>query len=193
VSAGCQGAGVVDLAFVAKGKKINVSGATQNHAESDGSGSLEASRGSDHLEMDEVVLAGEQDIMGSPWIGFNEWQTQCWKEGKGKDAVTVCEDVLVPTDTLWNGGDWNGRSWSGTSWSGTSWSGLSWSGLSWSGTSWSGLSWSGLSWSGLSWSGKTWTGLSWSGLSWSGLSWSGTSWSGQNWTGFGWDSGLRWD
>ena len=187
-SAACQGAGVVDLAFVAKGKRINVSGATQNHVESDGSGSLEASRGSDHLEMDQVVLAGEQDIMGSPWIGFNEWQTQCWKEGKGKDAVTVCEDVLVPTDTLWDGGDWNGRSWSGTSWSGTSWSGLSWSG-----TSWSGLSWSGLSWSGLSWSGKTWNGLSWSGTSWSGLSWSGTSWSGQNWTSAGWDAGLRWD
>ncbi len=182
VSSACQGAGVVDLGFVARGKKINVSGATQTHVESDGSGSLEASRGSDHLEMDGVVLAGEQDIMGNPWIGFNEWQTSCWKEGRGKDAVTVCEDVLVPTETLWNGGDWNGTSWSGTSWSGTSWSGLSWTG-----TSWSGLSWSGLSWSGLSWSGKTWNGLSWSGLSWSGLSWSGTSWSGSNWTGLRWD------
>ena len=188
VSSACQGAGVVDLGFVAKGKKINVSGATQNHGESDGSGLIEMSRGSDHLEMDGVILAGEQDIMGNPWIGFNEWQTNCWQEGKGRDAVTVCEDVLVATDTLWDGGDWNGTSWSGTSWSGTSWSGTSWSG-----TSWSGLSWSGLSWSGLSWSGKTWNGLSWSGTSWSGTSWSGTSWSGANWTSFGWDSGVRWD
>ncbi len=182
VSSTCQGAGVVDLAFVAKGKKIRVSGSTQNHAESDGSGLLELSRGSDHLQMDGVVLAGEQDIMGSPWIGFNEIVETCAKEGNGKDAVTVCDDEQVPADTLWDGGDWNGTSWSGTSWSGTSWSGTSWSGTSWSGTSWSGTSWSGLSWSG-----KTWTGLSWSGLSWSGTSWSGTSWSGSNW------SGLRWD
>ena len=140
------------------------------------------------VTMDDIALTGEQDIMGSPWIGFNEIVTDCWKEGKGRYAETVCVDSLVATDTLWNGGDWNGRSWSGTSWSGTSWSGLSWSG-----TSWSGLSWSGLSWSGLSWSGKTWNGLSWSGLSWSGTSWSGTSWSGKNWTSGTLDAGLRWD
>ena len=68
----CQGAGVVDLAFVAKGKKINVSGATQAHVASDGSGLLELTRGGEHLVMDGVALTGEQDIMGSPWIGFNE-------------------------------------------------------------------------------------------------------------------------
>ena len=188
VSSACQGAGVVDLAFVAKGKKLRVSGSTQSHTESDGSGFLEASRGSDHLQMDGILLAGEQDIMGNPWIGFNQLVEVCVKEGKGKDAVTVCGDELVATDTLWDGGDWNGTSWSGTSWSGTSWSGTSWSGLSWSGTSWSGTSWSGLSWSG-----KTWSGTSWSGTSWSGTSWSGTSWSGSNWTSASSDSGLRWD
>ena len=183
LSGSCQGAGVVDLAFASKGKRLRVSGATQSHTDSNGSGLLELARGNEHVSMDGVDLTGEQDIMGSPWIGFNQVVTDCWKEGRGRNAVTVCEDVLVATDTLWDGGDWNGRSWSGTSWSGTSWSGTSWSGLSWSGTSWSGLSWSG----------KTWNGLSWSGLSWSGRSWSGTSWSGKNWTSFGWDSGVRWD
>lgn len=184
VSSECQGAGVVDLAFVV-GRKLPRVSATQSYPLSDGSGQLELARGNEHVEMDGIPLVGERDIMGEPWVGFNQVDTTCWKEGKGRHAVTVCEDSVVATETLWDGGDWNGRSWSGTSWSGTSWSGTSWSGLSWSGTSWSGLSWSG----------KTWNGLSWSGLSWSGTSWSGTSWSGKNWTSSGWGSslGLRWD
>jgi serine protease AprX len=166
VSSTCQGAGVVDLAFVAKGKKIGVSGAAQSYAESDGSGRLELSRGTTHLEMAGVVLESEQDIMGSPWVGFNEVVTNCWKQGKGKTAETICEDVLVPVATLWNGGDWNGTTWSGVSWSGVSWSGVSWSGVSWSGVSWSGKTWNGVSWSGVSWSGVSWSGLTWSGFGW---------------------------
>jgi serine protease AprX len=129
---------------------------------STGTGSLELSRGSDHISMDGVPLTGEQDIMGSPF-----------------DAPAIA--ILEAQGKSWSGGIWNGKSWSGNSWSGNSWSGLSWSGLSWSGLSWSGLSWSGNSWSGNSWSGLSWSGLSWSGLSWSGLSWSGTNWSGGGW------------
>ncbi len=185
MSSACQGAGVVDLGFLGKGKQPRVSG-SQSYVESDGSGLLELARGNEHVTMDGVALTGEQDIMGNPWIGFNEIVTSCWKVGKGRDAYTVCEDVLVATDTLWNGGDWNGTSWSGTSWSGTSWSGTSWSGTSWSGTSWSGTSWSGTSWSD-----KYWNGTSWSGTSWSGTSWSGTSWSGKNWTSHGWGASNR--
>jgi serine protease AprX len=186
VPTACQGAGVVDLVFVARGKKINVSGATQSFAPSNGSGLLELARGGEHVTMDEIALTGEQDIMGHPWIGFNEIVTHCWRVGKGRDSYTVCEDSLVATDTLWNGGEWNGTSWSGTSWSGTSWSGTSWSGTSWSGTSWSGTSWSGTSWSD-----KSWSGTSWSGTSWSGTSWSGTSWSGRSWSSHGWGTPTR--
>jgi serine protease AprX len=146
--------------------------ASQNHTPSTGRGSLEASRGSDHVELDNTALTGEQDIFGVPWNGTS-WST------------------AAAQGTSWSGGTWNGTSWSGTSWSGTSWSGLSWSG-----TSWSGLSWSGTSWSGTSWSDKTWSGTSWSGLSWSGTSWSGTSWSGASWSSAGWGtatSGVKWD
>jgi serine protease AprX len=136
--------------------------ASQRWLASTGTGSLELSRGSDHISMDGVPLTGEQDIMGSPF-----------------DAPAMA--ILEAQGKSWSGGIWNGKSWSGNSWSGNSWSGLSWSGLSWSGLSWSGLSWSGNSWSGNSWSGLSWSGLSWSGLSWSGLSWSGTNWSGGGW------------
>ncbi len=188
VSTACQGAGVVHVGFL--GKRFRAGSISQSFATSDGSGSLELSRGSHHVEMDGVTLTGEQDIMGTSWSGLNETITTCVKVGKGKTAETVCTDSLVPVDTLWSGGDWNGTSWSGTSWSGTSWSGTSWSG-----TSWSGLSWSGTSWSGTSWSNKAWSGTSWSGTSWSGTSWSGTSWSGLSWSSSGSaaDNGVRWD
>jgi serine protease AprX len=185
-SSACQGAGQIDLGAA---KNMATPNAVQNHGDSTGAGSLEAARGSHHAGMDGIDLAGEQDIMGSPWNGFgviSGYETRCETVGKGKKAETVCTDYPIYTyGSLWDGGDWNGTSWSGTSWSG----------LSWSGTSWSGLSWSGTSWSGTSWSNQYWNGTSWSGTSWSGTSWSGTSWSGTSWSGAGWGdaNGVRWD
>lgn len=160
VSDVCQGAGKIDLY---DSWWTSVNGAVQNHPQALGTGSLEDARGSDHLEVDGVVLEGEQDIFGNTWDG------ESWAAASA-------------SGTSWVDGEWNGTPWTGSGWTGLSWSGLSWSGLSWTGLSWSGLSWSGLSWSGLSWSGLSWTGLSWSGLSWSGLSWSGLSWSGDAWS-----------
>lgn len=134
----------------------------QSNPAATGLGTLEASRGTDHLTEDGVVLAGEMDIFGQPF------STATWAP-------------LAATGSSWSNGVWNGRSWSGSSWSGSSWSGSSWSGSSWSGSSWSGRSWSNSTWSGRSWSGSSWSGSSWSGRSWSGSSWSGSSWSGQRW------------
>ena len=161
-SANCEGAGSINLRWVRKYVSPTVAEADQAHAISDGSGSIEAARGSMHVwsrpdgDSDPVALTGEVDIMGTPWIGYT-----C----SGADCTT-----------LWNGGDFNGAVWSGASWSGASWSGASWSGASWSGASWSGASWSGASWSGASWSGASWSGASWSGASWSGASWSSEGW-----------------
>ena len=150
----CQGAGLIDL-------KAALDTATPTPrrvwGSAWGTGSLEAARGSAHIQLDGVVLEGEQDIFGQLWDA-SRW-TAASRNGE-----------------TWTEGEWNGSRWASDGWSGLSWSGLSWSGLSWSGLSWSGLSWSGLSWSGLSWSGLSWSGLSWSGLSWSGLSWSAETW-----------------
>jgi serine protease AprX len=147
----CQGAGSLNLTTVEKAHTPKAIAADQSYATSDGTGSLEAARGSSHVYDEDAALTGEIDIMSSPWTGY-------------------CTNGTC-AETLWNGGDFNGTSWSGTSWSGTSWSGTSWSGTSWSGTSWSGTSWSGTSWSGTSWSGTSWSGTSWSDNAWSGLSW----------------------
>ena len=156
VSSTCAGAGLPNLQHVNHlVDKRGLPKATQRELPSNGLGSLELARGSDHIEMDGVVLEGEQDIFGQPW---DPWT---WAPA-------------AAAGTSWSGGDWNGSTWSGTSWSGLSWSGLSWSGLSWSDKSWSGLSWSGLSWSGTSWSGTSWSGRSWSSAGWNasaGLRW----------------------
>jgi serine protease AprX len=158
-----QGAGEIDLRRAGRiaPRDDRVS---QSWTPGTGTGSLEAARGSVHVEMDGVALTGETDIFGNPWNG-QSWSGQSW------------------SGQSWSGGLWMGQSWSGQSWSGQSWSGQSWSGQSWSGQSWSGQSWSGQSWSGQSWSGQSWSGQSWSGQSWSGQSWSGVSWSGQSWSG----------
>jgi serine protease AprX len=149
-----QGRGEIRL-----GQMLNKSPAasTQKFPSATGTGSLELSRGQDHLSRDGVVLTGEQDVFGQP---------------VDTSALAAAEAA----GSSWSGGDWNGSSWSGSSWSGSSWSGSSWSGSSWSGSSWSGSSWSGSSWSGSSWSGSSWSGSSWSGSSWSGSSWASDSW-----------------
>jgi serine protease AprX len=157
-SARQQGQGEVDMRKLLAQDIQNPPNSWSKIAWSTGTGSLEASRGTDHLTSDGVVLAGKQDIFGHAF-----------------DSAAMA--ALEAQGNSWSGGTWNGNSWSGSSWSGNSWSGSSWSGSSWSGSSWSGSSWSGNSWSGSSWSGSSWSGSSWSGHSWSGNSWSTGSWS----------------
>jgi serine protease AprX len=151
-----QGAGQIRLAgMVRKTPQWSYTG--QKFANATGTGSLERSRGQDHLARDGVVLTGERDIFGRP-------------------VDTVALASAAAAGSSWSGGTWNGSSWSGSSWSGSSWSGSSWSGSSWSGSSWSGSSWSGSSWSGSSWSGSSWSGSSWSGDAWTGNSWATAGW-----------------
>jgi serine protease AprX len=161
----CQGAGSLNLSSVIKARTPNTNSTNQTYEASNGTGSLEAARGSNHVYDEGVALEGEIDIMSSPWTGY------CSVEGN----TTTC------LDTLWDGGDFNSASWSGASWSSASWSGASWSSASWSGASWSGASWSSKSWSSASWSGASWSGASWSSASWSGASWSGNTWAGLSW------------
>ena len=124
----------------------------QNFPLSTGLGSLEASRGGNHLSLNGTELTGNQDIFGNPF-----------------DPATLA--TAEANGTSWSGGAWNGSTWSGSSWSGHSWSGVSWSGVSWSGVSWSGVSWSGVSWSGVSWSGVSWSGDAWSSDVWMTADW----------------------
>jgi serine protease AprX len=151
-----QGAGEIRLgAMLNAAPQWSYTG--QKFANATGSGSLERSRGQDHVTRDGVALTGDQDVFG---------------HAVDTSALAAAEAA----GSSWSGGDWNGSSWSGSSWSGSSWSGSSWSGSSWSGSSWSGSSWSGRSWWGSSWSGSSWSGSSWSGSTWSGSSWASDTW-----------------
>jgi serine protease AprX len=105
VSAACQGAGLIDMdtAFGMSTPEV-----TPSVPLATGTGTLEAARGTHHVEHDGVVLEGETDIFGNDWDGES-------------------------SPDFFNGASWSGASWSGASWSGASWSGASWSGASWSG------------------------------------------------------------
>jgi serine protease AprX len=162
-----MGCGELDMNKLLNASIPSVAASQQYNAASTGTGSLEGSRGTDHISANGVVLQGEQDIFGKPFS-------------------SAAMAALEAAGSSWSGGMWNGSLWTGSSWSGSSWSGSSWSGSSWSGSSWSGSSWSGSSWSANSWSGSSWSGSSWSGSSWSGSSWSGSSWSGGSWLGASW-------
>jgi serine protease AprX len=134
-----QGAGLID---VARASKTPAPRTVQSFPLSDGSGSLEAARGTSHVADGDVELYGEIDIFGQAWDG-RSWSGRSWSE------------------TAWEVDSWMGRSWSGE-WLGVSWAGRSWSGRSWSENYWDGRSWSGRSWSGCSWTGRSWSGRSWS-------------------------------
>jgi serine protease AprX len=168
-----QGCGELDLSQLLSAPEAQLLTAKQYLSRwgvkglSTGTGSLEASRGTDHISFNGTELQGQQDIFGMPF-----------------DSAAMA--AAEASGSSWSGGMWNGSVWTGSSWSGSSWSGSSWSGSAWPGSSWSGSSWSGSSWSGNSWSGSSWSGSSWSGSSWSGSSWSGNSWSGGSWLGASW-------
>jgi serine protease AprX len=161
---GLQGAGEIDLgAMLAASPPLLGSHGVYGT----GTGSLELSRGTDHLTLDSIGLVGEQDIFGAP---FN--------------SATMA--VATAAGNTWSGGVWNGNTWSGNTWSGNTWTGNTWSGNTWSGNTWSGNTWTGNTWAGNTWWGNTWSGNTWSGNTWTGNTWSGNTWVGNTWSGNTW-------
>ena len=100
----------------------------------DGHGLARASRGTDHLTRDGVVLTGEQDIFGQPVrrrrsraleAAGSSWSGGAWNGSELERQLLVGELVV---GKLVVGQHWSGSSWSAANWSGNSWSGSSWSG-----------------------------------------------------------------
>jgi serine protease AprX len=141
--------------------------ASQSWDQSDGSGSLEASRGDGHAVLAGVALTGDRSIFGPLDMA----------------ALAQAEE----NGTAWDGTNWGGANWADDSdpasdWNGSSWAGTSWAGTSWATGNWNGTSWAGTSWAGTSWAGSSWAGTSWAGSSWAGTSWAGTSWATADWS-----------
>jgi serine protease AprX len=154
-SAAARGAGLLDIAAASVAPTPKT---TQDWPSSTGLGSLEAARGTNHVESNGVPLTGERDILGGTWT------PAAWA---AKSAA----------GTAWNGGSWNGEAWAGSGWTGSSWAAQSWASTSWSGADWSGEAWSSHSWSGATWSSHSWSDAGWSSHSWSDAGWSSHTWS----------------
>src|SRR5690606_28309583 len=90
VSAVCQGAGLIDLSRAFATPTPDVAPTPPLAL---GTGSLEAARGTHHIEHDGVVLAGEIDIFGNEWTG-------------------------QASPDFFDGASWSGASWSGAAGSG---------------------------------------------------------------------------
>ncbi|MDQ1704791.1 MAG: serine protease AprX [Frankiaceae bacterium] len=129
------GAGLVDAASATAGSVDKEF--AQTYAPATGLGSLELSRGNSHVASNGVVLTGEQDIFGNPWV---------------PGTIAPAEESAA----TWSGGTYNGATWSGATWSGATWSGATWSGATWSGATWSSATWSSATWSGSTWSSDGW-------------------------------------
>jgi serine protease AprX len=148
-----MGAGVTDLvgALTSPAPPTTAAAALPS---STGLGSLEASRGGEHVvdPSNGAVLSGEVDALGSPWNGAT------WAAASANG-------------TAWSAGTWNGRVWTGKSWAKTDWSPAAWTGDSWSGLSWEAQPWSDATWEARSWRNDSWEARSWREASWLARSW----------------------
>ncbi|HSL67359.1 MAG TPA: S8 family peptidase [Actinomycetota bacterium] len=125
------GAGLVDAgsALQAARNPNGVWPANLGIVPSTGTGSLEASRGSFHVDADvdgdgiPDRVIGEIDALGQPWPAMS-WSAYAWYTSPWRQLTAVTPG-------------WSAVSWSALSWSGTTWSAASWSAVSWSADVWS--------------------------------------------------------
>jgi len=138
---------------------------------SNGTGSLEQSRGSFHVYVDRSSdglgaedadqaldpLTGEIDALGNRWADLG------WKNVS-----------LV-------GGQLTNLGWANTGWSASAWTNLGWTNDGWSGSDWKGFAWTNLGWDNLGWDN-----LGWDNLGWDNLGWLNNGWDNNGWESLGW-------
>jgi serine protease AprX len=166
------GEGVIDANDAALSTKNNR--ANQNISEtSNGLGSLEADRGSLHVEV--VTPLGQIDLVGEfvaqtdlsiidplnpaslvPWVGLTftttGWDPATW------DLTTWATDPWLAT--AWDGTQWRATIWDGTQWRGTQWRNEDWDAAEWFGTQWRYSDFDGTQWRATTWQSK-WYAVAW--------------------------------
>jgi serine protease AprX len=147
-----QGAGRTDLRAALSAPAP--SGGQSSLPVSTGTGSLELSRGGEHVvdPATGAVLTGERDILGSSWSGVT-WST------------------ASSTGRSWTRGTWNGRTWTGDGFRDNAWTFVPWSGTSWSDVPWTSYLQNSVQWVSRSWRGSNWESRSWREESWLSRSW----------------------
>jgi serine protease AprX len=160
-----QGTYLPNLINTAQGaKQINVNAALTaavktpyEGTKSDGTGTLEATRGSSHVVANNVTLSGQKSIFGA--FNATDWAT------KSK------------AQTSWAGGVWMGNRMAADGWTGTSFASKTWGSAAWPGGSWGGTA----NWTDPAWSGRSWTGRFWAAGTWTGRFWASDDWSAAYW------------
>ena len=151
-----QGRGVADVgaAVTAVRSGLALPALKQSLPDSSGLGSLEASRGGEHVVDPETgtPLAGEVDALGSPW------RPSVWVKAQAAEGA-------------WADGSWNGQNWSGTKWDKKQMRAVTWTGISWSGVPWADHDWPTDQFQARSWRGDNWKARSWRGDNWKARSW----------------------
>ena len=153
-----QGHGVTDVAaavaMVQSGAALPSS--TSPQPASTGLGSLEASRGGEHVVDPETgePLGGERDAQGSPWNPL------AWIQAQDRGET-------------WVDGTWNTKTWTGTTWEQQQLRPAPWTGSSWTGVPWAEHAWPTDQFQARSWRGDSWKARSWRGNSWKARSWRG--------------------
>jgi serine protease AprX len=153
-----QGSGVTDIgAAVALVKsKTALPSAAPALPGSNGLGSLEASRGGEHVVDPDTgeALTGEVDALGSPW------RPEAWVTAQAQE-------------NSWVKGVWNTKAWTGTKWDKHRLQAVTWTGSSWTGVPWAAHAWPDDQFQARSWRGNGWKARSWRGDSWKARSWRG--------------------
>jgi serine protease AprX len=155
-----MGAGIIDVA-AARALLLApaLAGPATPHVWGQGTGTLEAARGSVHVEQSGVALTGEKDIFGRSWAA-RTWSSR---------AVA---------GTTWTAGAWNGSTWTGTGWTATGdWTAPAWTATSWAGNAWSTRTWTVRTFTDGGWDGRSWVSDAWAGRRWVSASWASGSWS----------------
>jgi serine protease AprX len=159
-----MGSGVVDVnAAIDQGglKSLTsllsklLGGSRSSLPDSTGLGTLEASRGGEHVVDPSTgdVLAGEVDAQGAVWDGA------AWAKASTRGRAWS-------TGGVWNGHVWTTDRWrdgqvQAAAWQGRSWSGIAWADHQWSDSSWEARSWRNGDWQARSWREATWLARSW--------------------------------
>ena len=158
-----QGAGLVNVSGAVNANAPSVAASTQTWAPALGTGSLEASRGTDHVLLGGIELVGERDVTGAAWVS-----------GRA---------------TAWTGGSWSRTGYSGGSWNGAAWFGHGWNADSYAGQKFTGGTWVSAPWvpdldgnlSARTWAARTWAASTWAASTWAARTWAARTWAAQTW------------
>ena len=135
---------------------------------SDGSGSLDESRGTNKVAVPCPETAPS----------LTDGEPDCWQTLEGEQTAEGNNwQIADPTGNNWQGNNWQGNNWQGAEFASSEWTPETWYESQWVaslGNNWQGNNWQGNNWQGNNWQENTWaTGNNWQGNNWQGSTWNG--------------------